>query len=64
MTELDNSCIYLDAERVSEYLVEEWEALVINIENVLKSYSAGKIIQPVRRSVSVQKHDGYLILHY
>lgn len=64
MTELDNSCIYLDAERVSEYLAEEWEALVINVENVLKSYSAGKIIQPVRRAVSVQKHDGYLILHY
>lgn len=64
MTELNNSCVYLDAESVSKYLAEEWKTLVKNIENALKSYSAGKIVQPVRSAVSVKKHEGYLIFRY
>lgn len=59
MTELDNSTVYLSAQNVSDHLTTEWEKLVEVIEKALKSYSDGKIIQPVRVAVPVEKQNGY-----
>ena len=64
MTELTNSCIYLDTQSVTEYISEEWETLVEKIENALKSYSAGKIVQPVRTAVPVKKYGGYFYIRF
>lgn len=60
MAKLDDSAVYLGAESVSKYLSEEWKNLVEAVENVLKSYSAGNMVQPVRLSVPVEKHEGML----
>lgn len=60
MTELSNGTIYLGPDDVPKYLKGEWEKLVPAVERALKSYSAGKIVQPVRAAVSVEKRDGVL----
>jgi len=60
MAELDNHTKYLGTECVSKYLQKEWENLVAVVEKTLKSYSAGKIVQPVRTAVPVEKHEGVL----
>lgn len=62
MTELDNGVLYFNSENVLKFLSKEWKVLVAAVENSLKSYSAGKVVQPVRSAVPVEKNEGYLYL--
>lgn len=51
---------YFGYGEVLEYLGGQWHQLIHAVENSLASFSSGHVIQPVRTSVPLGKHEGFL----
>ncbi|XP_035233356.1 ketimine reductase mu-crystallin-like, partial [Stegodyphus dumicola] len=61
MARRETADMYYDKEKVSKCLEDEWQNILLLIEGSLKSYSAGKVSQPVRAAVQIKEHDGLLL---
>jgi thiomorpholine-carboxylate dehydrogenase len=48
---------FLDEHEVRKHL--QWEALIAAMENALIEFSAGRVQQPVRRLLSIERHGGF-----